>query len=78
MKKFVLVFVVFFLLAAYATAADFLASKNSTKYHVPSCKLAQKIKPDNMVKFESPEDALKAGYEPCKKCEPATATRAGK
>ena len=78
MKRFVLVFVVLFLLTAYATAAEFLASKNSTKYHEPICKLAQKIKPENMVKFESPEDAIKAGYEPCKKCKPATATKAQK
>jgi micrococcal nuclease len=78
MKRFVLVFVVLFLFTAYATAAEFLASKNSTKYHETSCKLAQKIKQENMVKFESPEDAIKAGYEPCKKCKPATATKAEK
>jgi len=48
----------------------FVGSKNSTKYHYTWCKWAQRIKPSNMVVFNSPEEATGAGYVPCKVCKP--------
>jgi methylphosphotriester-DNA--protein-cysteine methyltransferase len=56
--------------ASYAMSAEYWGSKDSTKYHYPSCKWAQKISPKNLVKFSSPEQAIKAGYVPCKVCKP--------
>lgn len=56
-------------------AGEFVGSKKSNKYHYPSCRWAQKIKPENLVKFTSPEEATKAGYIPCKVCKPPMATR---
>jgi len=53
-----------------ALCAEFWGSKQSNKYHIPSCRWAQKIKPSNLVKFNSPSDAIKAGYIPCKVCTP--------
>ncbi len=71
MKKRILVAVaVLLFLPASVFAAEFWASKNSNKYHYPSCKWAQKIKPGNLVKFSTPEQAAKAGYVPCKVCRP--------
>ena len=29
-------------------------TKNSNKYHYPTCKSAQRIKPANLVRFKSP------------------------
>jgi micrococcal nuclease len=60
------------LLVPFSLAADFkyVGSKKSDKYHYPSCKWAQKIKPENLVIFTSAEEALKAGYVPCKVCRP--------
>lgn len=49
---------------------QFVASKNSNKYHYTWCKWAQKIKPSNLVEFNSPEKAIAAGYAPCKICKP--------
>ena len=40
----------------------FVGSKNSTKYHSPSCSYAKRIKPENRVCFASKEDAEKRGY----------------
>jgi len=48
----------------------YVASKNSTKYHYPSCKWALKISPKNLVRFKSAREALGAGYVPCKVCKP--------
>lgn len=46
----------------------FVGSKNSNKYHLPTCRWAKSIKPENMVCFSSAEDALKKGYQPDKNC----------
>lgn len=73
MRKFVLTFVVFFLLASQVLAADLIASKNSDKYHNQDCKIAAKIKEENTVRFKSAEEAAQAGYVPCKKCNPPVA-----
>ena len=56
--------------AVSALSAEFWGAKNSTKYHYPTCKWALKIKPDNLVKFTNPEEAVKVGYVPCKVCKP--------
>jgi hypothetical protein len=55
-------------------AADFkyVGSANSNKYHYPDCKWAKKISPKNLVTFKTAEEALKAGYVPCKVCKPPT------
>ena len=41
---------------------QFVGSKNSNKYHVPSCQWAKRIKPENLVCFSSKEDAASKGY----------------
>jgi len=56
--------------SSIALSAEYWGSKNSNKYHRPTCKWAQKINPNNLVKFNSPEAAKKAGYVPCKVCKP--------
>jgi len=48
----------------------FWGSKNSTIYHFPSCSWAQKINPGNRVVFPTAQDAVNAGYRPCKVCKP--------
>jgi methylphosphotriester-DNA--protein-cysteine methyltransferase len=69
-----LLLVVTFALASISLATDyqFVGSKKSDKYHYPSCEWAQKIKPENLVTFTSAQEALKAGYVPCKVCRPPT------
>lgn len=46
----------------------YVASKNSNKYHLASCQLAQKIKPENKVCFSSAEEAQKRGFQGAKCC----------
>lgn len=43
-------------------ACLFVGSKNSVKYHSPSCSYAKRIKPENRVCFSSKEEAEKRGY----------------
>lgn len=53
-----------------ALCAEFWGSVKSNKYHFPSCRWAQKIKPANLIKFNSKAEATKVGYVPCKVCRP--------
>ena len=80
MKKRYLIPVAFILTLAvfssFAISAEFWASKSSDKYHYPDCKWAVKIKPENLVRFSSPEQAAKAGLIPCKVCKPPASKKA--
>jgi len=46
----------------------FVGSKNSNKYHLPTCRWAKRIKPENIVCFKSTEDAVAKNYQPDKGC----------
>jgi hypothetical protein len=46
----------------------FVASKNSNKYHLPTCQFAQKIKAENRICFSSKEEAESRGYQGAKCC----------
>lgn len=48
----------------------FVGSIKSDKYHYPSCRAAQKIKPENEIWFKSSADARAHGYVPCGICNP--------
>jgi hypothetical protein len=45
-----------------------VASKNSNKYHLPTCRYAQNIKPENKVCFSSKEEAENRGFQGAKCC----------
>ena len=70
MRKTILLLSILLLFIPAAISAEFWASKKSNKYHYPTCIWAQKIKPTNLIIFASPEEAVKAGYVPCKVCRP--------
>jgi len=50
----------------------YVGSKNSDKYHYPSCTWAKKIKPENLVCFKSKKEAEDKGYKPCSFCKPGS------
>lgn len=47
---------------------QFVGSKNSNKYHLPSCQWAKRIKPANLACFKSAEDAAARKYLPDTNC----------
>ncbi len=47
----------------------FVGNRNSKKFHSPTCKSLPKE--ENRVYFDRYEDAIAAGYEPCKSCKPS-------
>ena len=48
--------------------AAFIGNSSSNKFHRPGCSYMPQ--PQNQVAFKSRAEAIKAGYEPCKRCNP--------
>jgi hypothetical protein len=52
--------------------AKFVGSKRKNKkirhFHRPNCEWAEYIKPPNLQEFDSHQEAVDAGYKPCKTC----------
>jgi len=72
-KKFLTALVaIIFVTTAFATvfAASYVGNANSRKFHVPSCTYAKKMNPKNRVDFANRDEAVDAGYIPCKRCKP--------
>jgi hypothetical protein len=53
-----------------AGAQVFVGSKTSNKYHYPTCKWAQKIRPERLIVFKSVKEAQARHYIPCPVCKP--------
>ena len=51
-----------------ASGGQYVASKTGTKYYLPWCGTANRIKDENKVWFSSKAEAEAAGYEPAKNC----------
>lgn len=51
-----------------SASGQYVGSKNSTKYHLPWCSGAQRIKDENKVWFSSKEEAKARGYTPASNC----------
>ena len=51
-----------------APNCKYVGSKSSNKVHLPTCRYAKAIKPENLVCFSSLEDALKQGRVADKNC----------
>jgi hypothetical protein len=57
---------------AESTPAEYkyVASKNGKVFHKPDCIWVQRIKPENLVGYNSRDEAINAGKRPCKQCKP--------
>ncbi len=49
-------------------SGTYLASKNGTKYYLPSCSSSKRIKEENKIWFDTKEEAEAAGYGPAANC----------
>lgn len=52
------------------TEYKYVASKNSTVFHLPGCSSAARISPGNIVGYKTRDEAINAGKRPCKLCKP--------
>ncbi|UCF43900.1 MAG: hypothetical protein JSV99_02965 [Planctomycetota bacterium] len=57
-------------LRSSAAEYKYVASKNSKVFHNSECQWAEKIRPENLVGYNSRDQATRAGRRPCKTCNP--------
>lgn len=50
--------------------SEYWASANADKFHLPDCEWAEKISENNKIIYDSREDAIADGKEPCGVCNP--------
>lgn len=48
----------------------YIGNSNTGKFHKSSCSSVRDMNPEHIVELNSREDAISAGYQPCKKCNP--------
>ena len=54
-----------------AGGTDYVANKNTGKFHYPDCSSVKQMKESNKLYFNGTrEELIKKGYDPCKKCNP--------
>lgn len=71
MKKFLAAFVtLIILMTANVLAANYVGNANSKKFHYADCSMVNKMNPANKVFMNTREEAINAGYVPCKRCNP--------
>lgn len=51
------------------TSGTYVGSVDSDKYHIPGCRFADNILPENEIWFDTKEEAQAAGYSPCGVCQ---------
>ena len=56
--------------AASTAEGNYVASRDSDKYHYLGCRFAKEILPENRIYFDTVEDAQAANYSPCGSCHP--------
>ena len=56
--------------SSLSDGTTYVASAKSDKFHFENCRYVNRIKPYNKITFSSREQAINAGYSPCKVCCP--------
>lgn len=50
------------------SSGTYVASRNGSSYHLPTCPGAKQIKEENKVWFQTEEEARRAGFKPAGNC----------
>ncbi len=71
-RKFIVSIMLFLLLSstAIALSSSYIGASTTGKFHYLDCRWAEKIRADHRVHFSTREEAINAGYVPCKVCRP--------
>ncbi len=57
-------------LAAALFNTPYIGNANTMRFHYADCRSVDEMNPHNQVGINSREEALSAGYVPCKRCKP--------
>ena len=56
--------------ATVPATAPYIGNRNSKKFHYAECSSVDDMKEKNKVEFATRQEAIDAGYVPCKRCDP--------
>lgn len=73
MKKFLAAIIAAIVMTtAFTTvlASSYVGNAKSRKFHYADCSMVNKMNPANKVYMNTREEAIAAGYVPCKRCKP--------
>lgn len=56
--------------SSHNSASEYWASAKTDKFHLPTCEWAEKISDNNKVVYQSRNDAIADGKQPCSVCNP--------
>ena len=57
--------------AAASAARDYIANRNTHKFHYPDCRSVAQMKESNKWYYNGTrDDLIRQGYDPCKNCNP--------
>lgn len=73
MKKFlsaIVVAVVMIMTFSTVLASVYVGNSKSKKFHQADCSFVGRMKSSNLVYFNTRDEAIGAGYIPCKRCNP--------
>ena len=72
MKKFTftLVMIIFTMMMTHVLASSYVGNAKTKKFHYADCSMVNKMNPSNKVYMNTREEAINAGYVPCKRCKP--------
>lgn len=71
MKKFLAAVVtIIIFMTANVLASNYVGNANSKKFHYADCSMVGKMNPANKVYINTRNEAINAGYVPCKRCNP--------
>lgn len=54
----------------YFPESNYVSSRTSFRFHRPHCRSVKDLTPDRCIKFDTREDAFRAGLSPCRNCRP--------
>lgn len=57
-------------LVAASDGGQYIGNLNTHKFHYASCRYVSAMNPSNKVPFTTRDEAIQAGYVPCKVCRP--------
>ncbi len=57
--------------------AELWGSSASNRYHFKRCQWTKKIRKEYLVRFDTADQAVQAGYRPCEQCRPPLTERRG-
>ncbi len=70
MKRLILICAAVLMIFVHALASAYIGNSNSGKFHYADCPTVAKMNPANKVFLNTREEAIGAGYIPCKRCKP--------